>query len=100
VALSEARQFAREHWADRMMMVDLLAQCEEDEDANPEHQIALKDRGLLALACKLEHGQGSLAGLREVPSLRLPMPCSARAEAGTVNHSPNSFWHIRGQSFA
>ena len=35
---------------------DLLARCEEDQDANPEHQIALKDRGLLALACKLEHG--------------------------------------------
>ena len=55
VALSEAGEFAREHRTDQAMMMGLLAECERDQDANPDYQIALKDGSLLALARKLEH---------------------------------------------
>lgn len=55
VALSQAGDFARKHGADQQMMMDLLAKCEADQDADPEYRIALKDGSLLATARRLEH---------------------------------------------
>jgi len=55
VALSQAGDFARKHRADEQMMMDLLAKCEADQDADPAYRAALKDGSLLAAARRLEH---------------------------------------------
>lgn len=55
VALSQAGDFARRHGGDEQMMLDLLAKCEADQDADPEYRIALKDGSLIATARRLEH---------------------------------------------